>query len=91
MTNRLISFINKYSLFSNSQYSFRNNLSTQDALLHLTDTIYNSVNNKKYQISIMIDLKKAFDRVNNNIFLKKLELHVRHKGNGAFMDPKLPG
>ena len=75
MTNRLISFINKYSLFSNSQYGFRNNLSTQDALLDLTETIYNSLNNKKYQISIMIDLKKAFDSVNNNILLKKLELY----------------
>ena len=44
MTNRLISFFDK---FSNSQFGFRKRLSTQDALLDLAENMYNSSNDKK--------------------------------------------
>ena len=74
MTNRLISFFNKYSLFSPTQFGFLKNRSTQDAILDLTETIYDSLNCKRHHISILIDFKKAFDTVNHDILLKELRL-----------------
>ena len=75
MTNRLISFFNKYSLFSPTQFGFLKNRSTQDAILDLTETIYDSLNCKRHHISILIDFKKAFDTVNHDILLNKLRLY----------------
>ena len=75
MTNRLINFFDKFNLLSSSQFGFLKNKSTQDALLNLTDAIYESLNNKNFHINISIDLKKAFDTVNHEILLNKLELY----------------
>ena len=75
MTNRLLSFFNKNSLFSQSQFGFLKNKSTEDAVIDLTEAIYDSLNSKKHHVSLMIDLKKAFDTVNHNILLKKLQLY----------------
>ena len=75
MTNRIISFFNKYSLFSEKQFGFLKNKSTQDALLNFTEAIYDSLNSRHHNISILIDLKSAFDTVNHSILLQKLELY----------------
>ena len=75
MTNRLVSFFNKFDLFSHSQFGFLKNKSTTDALVNLTEHIYESLNSKNHHISILIDLKKAFDTVNNSILSRKLELY----------------
>ena len=73
MTNRLISFFSKFSLFSGSQFGFLKGKNTVDALIDLTEDIYESLDNKEHHISVLIDLKKAFDTVNHKILLSKLE------------------
>jgi hypothetical protein len=42
-------------------------------LLHFSEKVINALNNDKLNISIFIDLKKAFDTVDYSILLKKLE------------------
>ena len=69
--NRLIKFCNKFSLINSSQFGFQQNISTCDALIHLTEIIYESLDNRNNLLAIMIDLKKAFDTVNHKILLKK--------------------
>ena len=75
MKNRIISFFDKHNLFSRQQFGFLKNKSTQDALLELIDKIYDSLNEKKYHLNILIDLRKAFDVVNHEILLRKLFLY----------------
>ena len=73
--NRLTSFFEKFSLLYNSQYGFLRGKSTSDALVELTELIYNSLNEKSHHLSIFIDLKKAFDVVKHDLLLKKLEIY----------------
>ena len=75
MVNRIISFFHKYSLFSKKQFGFLKGRSTQDAVLNFLESVYDALNSKKHNISILIDLKAAFDTVNHSILLNKLELY----------------
>lgn len=47
--------------------------STEDALLKVTNTIYSNLNNGKKTFSLFIDFQKAFDLVDHEILLSKLE------------------
>ena len=60
-------------LFSDSQYGFRPNRSTEQATLELTDRIISAMDNNDVQIGIFIDLSKAFDTIDHAILLSKLE------------------
>jgi hypothetical protein len=54
------------------QYGFQRGKSTEQNLIHLTNYIYNALNDKKYCLGLFLDLKKAFDVCSHNILLKKL-------------------
>ena len=42
-------------------------------IISITETIKNTLDNNKYGCGVFIDLKKAFDTVNHEILLQKLE------------------
>ena len=69
----LCPFFIKFSVISRVQFRFQKNISTADALVRLTELIFQSLNDKKHNILLLIDLRKAFDTVNHAILLKKLE------------------
>ena len=71
--SRLIKFIDKNDILYDLQYGFRNKHSTQHAILDIVNTIHSHMDNRKYSCGIFIDLKKAFDTVNYEILLTKLE------------------
>lgn len=70
---RIIRFINEHNIISNKQFGFRQNKSTEDALKEFTETIYENIDKKMPTLSIFVDLAKAFDTLDHNILLKKLE------------------
>ena len=72
---RLYDFVISHSLVSPNQFGFQKGKSTVDAVSCVTEYLYDSLNNKKHAIMILVDLSKAFDTVNNKILLKKLEMY----------------
>ena len=73
MHKRLYNFLEYHKILFENQFGFRKNNSTTYALMEITEKIKESIDKKKYGCGIFIDLRKAFDTVNHNILLNKLE------------------
>ena len=72
MYNRLEIFLNKHEVLIPEQYGFRKKLSTELALIDMSDNIARSIDDKKLTIGIFVDLSKAFDTLNHEILIDKL-------------------
>jgi hypothetical protein len=70
--NRMSNFIDKHHLLYQNQFGFRKHHSTELALIKLVDNITHSLDDKKHVCCVLIDLKKAFDTVDFEILLAKL-------------------
>ena len=73
MFKRLYSFLEKYKCIYNLQFGFRENHSTNHAIISIIDKIQNAIQDNRFAIGIFIDLQKAFDTVNHDILLEKLD------------------
>ena len=73
MYARLYHFLEKSDLFYSLQFGFRAKHSTSYALISITETIKESIDNNKFGCGVFLDLRKAFDTVNHKIVLEKLQ------------------
>ena len=67
---RLLKFCKKISLISPNQFGFQQGISTLDALVSLTEEIYDSIDEKSHFMAAVIDVKKAFDCVKGGVSSK---------------------
>ena len=75
MYNRLYKHLSNSKILYPKQFRLQKGHSTDYALLQLVDQIYESFERNEYTIGVFIDLSKAFDTVDHNNLLKKLEIY----------------
>ena len=73
MHKKLYYFLEENNILSKKQFGFRKNNSTVYALIEITEKIKKSIDSGLYGCGIFIDLRKAFDTVNHDILLMKLQ------------------
>ena len=69
------SFFEENKLFGSFQFGFRNKKSTISEMLTVFDTLLEEKEKKKEIMLILYDLSSAFDTVNHEILLTKLQLY----------------
>ena len=79
MHKRIYAFLEKYEILYELQFGFRAGYSTTHALIHMTEAIRSALDHGSVTCGIFVDFQKAFDTVNHDILLKKLE-HYGFRG-----------
>ncbi len=72
---RLMCFLNKHDILYKYQFGFRTHHSTSLALIDVIDNVYDNLDNDNYVIGVFLDLQKAFDTVQHDILLNKLDIY----------------
>ena len=68
MYKRLYHLLDAHKILYNLQFDFRASHSINHALVSLTKSIKNSLDNKHFGCGMFIDLQKAFGTVNHKLF-----------------------
>ena len=85
MQNRLMKFLIENKILYEHQFGFQKDKSTTLAILDMCNKITDSFENKEVACNIFLDFAKAFDTVNHNILISKLEFYgIRGLANDWF-------
>jgi hypothetical protein len=72
MAKRLTCFCNKFDIFDECQHGFRKRKSTTLTVYKFIQEALTLINNKQHAFGLLLDMSKAYDRVQHNILLNKL-------------------
>ena len=73
MYNRLYDYVIKMKILFPFQHGFQAGHSTSMSLLTIQDNISNVIDKKEFSIGVFLDVAKAFDTIDHDILLAKLE------------------
>jgi hypothetical protein len=80
MKARLLSYLNNSNFFSENQYGFLEGKSTEQALSAFVETVYSKLNEGNKCTAVFVDFRKAFDLVDHECLLTKME-NIGVRGN----------
>ena len=79
MYSRLVSFLDRFKIIHSKQFGFRKKHSTSDIINIIVERIRKSLDDGKFACGVFVDLQKAFDTVDHEILLHKLNHYgIRH-------------
>ena len=82
--NHLYKFLGTNNLIYSLQFGFTQKRSTSHALIHLTDKIREQVDKGNFAGSIFVDFQEAFDTIDHQILIQKLNYGMRGIANNRF-------
>ena len=74
MYKRVYSFLEQQNCFYNAQFGFRLSLSTNNALILITENIQSQLDQNKFCARVFVDVNKAFDTVDEMLLKKTASL-----------------
>lgn len=75
LVDRLLHYLRDRHVLYDNQFGFRLGSSTLTAANELVDDIYEAMDTRRITGVLFLDLKKAFDTINHDMLLKKLEFY----------------
>ena len=83
--DQLHNYLTKFDLFSGTQFGIRKLHFTTGALLDCINEWYINLDRKMFNLVVLIGLKKAFDTVNHQILLSKIQLYGIKRTSSNFV------
>ena len=74
ISKQLTNHLNNNNIFDQFQSGYRKSYSTETALLYVTDTLLHNIDNNIPALIILLYLSSAFDIIDHNILLQRLNL-----------------
>ena len=68
-------YLEKYNILNKFQFGFRKGRSTEQAIVEISHNLKKAIDNNLYTCGVFLDFAKAFDTVNHQILLKKIETY----------------
>jgi len=73
--DQFVFHLEKYQILNKTQFGFRRNTSTSNALNYVCDILYSALDNNKISILILLDLSKAFDSLSHEMLINRLKYY----------------